>query len=356
MIFNTLQMALGKSLENILGNYFGEANVTLKTNANNNFQTTVKKNNPVKSKKNTDPFEEDYSVNNSTSQRKNTKSLTDIAETYPSIQIEPKVQIQSNPTADQDRESILTLKIDSINPNPYQTRTFFDEEKILSLAANIKENGLIQPIVVLKKNQGNLILLAGERRLRACRLLGWQSILCVIKYEDEVDDSKQSLIAVMENLQREDLSPIELANTFTLLMKMQKTDENGVANLIEKSVQYVRNYLRLLTLHPQVKEFLNTKKLTEGQARHIIGLDPEMQLKIALITIEQDLTVKEVSRLLDNMFNPQNKDNLPMRIKGFDLPQEYIQNSIKFSQQIPNSQVKYFGTKDKGKIVISWGK
>lgn len=341
-------MALGKSLENILGNYFGETVVNLKSRSELN--TALESDYPAKKSKKSVLKVKGLGEESQYEQSFSTK-----------IDIKRSDEIKESQKLSNGVEEITvhSLKIDCINSNPYQTRTFFDEEKITSLAANIKENGLIQPIVVFAKtveSETSYFLLAGERRLRACKLLGWKSILCLVKEIDKSDEAHLSLVSAMENLQREDLSPLELASTFKMLIRTQNLDENGVAELLEKSVQYVRNYLRLLTLHPSVQEMLNQKRLTEGQARNLVGLDPESQLKIAIICQEKELTVKEIQRLIENLYNPKGDSQMPIRLKGYTLPPEYIQKSIKFSQSIPDSKIKYFGNEQKGKIVIYWDK
>jgi ParB family transcriptional regulator, chromosome partitioning protein len=266
--------------------------------------------------------------------------------------------------------NINEVAIADIQNNPFQTRTHFDQEKIEFLAKDIEKHGLIQPIVVLRKSSQPIkylesggadtyILLAGERRLRACKLLGWQTIPVVIRDSNTLSEKQQSLLSVMENLQREDLSSIELAGTFQMLMKTQELTEIELADLLKKSVQYVKNYLRLITLTDQVKVFLQEKKLTEGQARYLVPLEADLQVKMAKIIIEKELSVKEVIVLIkkyekENNQNMTNTEKKSIKNNEVTVPQEYVKRASKLCEFIPKSQVKYLGNEQKGKIIISW--
>ena len=322
-------MPLGKSLSNILGDYFGPEQVQL--------------NNPV----------DDNLSGHSSS-------------------------------------GVQQILIKDIKANPFQTRTYFEEDKIASLAKNILENGLIQPIVVLRKivqkkssgenisslkaklnslnadgtfkaednstvSQTSYVLLAGERRLRACQSLGWTQILVMIKEEKDLTAGQQALLSAMENIQREDLSPIELANTIVMLIKTQKLDETGVSELINRSLQYVKNHLRLLTLDPQLQEALVRRELTEGQARHLVGLTPQMQLRILEVILAKSLTVKEIARLVQNLSGAQNAAPLPFKSQGHKLPPETMKKFISLAENFPKSKLRCIGDENKGKIVITWG-
>lgn len=352
---NVNNMALGKSLGNILGNYFGEEQVTLndhKLNSSNNNKANISITpNNISPKILTNKFkQQSFSTENHFPAENQTSSSGS------------SIVVRTDSTLN----FVSSIKISEILPNPYQTRSFFDSDKITSLAANIKENGLIQPIVVLLHStttsnatrvqgevKNNYTLLAGERRLRACKLLGWTSVLCVVKDVKELDSKHQCLLSIMENIQREDLSPIELSKTYEMLMKTQELSEIGVAQLVDKSPQYIKNYLRLLTLHLDVQNLLLLRKLNESQARHLVGIEPILQAKVARTIVEKDLTVKEVIRLIDNL-SVSNNELMPIRSQQIDLPEYYINSSKKLADEIPNSRVKYFGNSRKGKIVISW--
>jgi ParB family transcriptional regulator, chromosome partitioning protein len=306
-------MALGKSLGNILDDYFGESQVAL------------------------------------FNQEKNKKILLE------------------------------EIEISQIGLNPYQTREQFDLDKIQSLAKNIQSNGLIHPILVLKKTENpnlklnSLIeiekeinqsaqnsqiysLLAGERRLRAVQSLGNKKILAIIKTEENLNLEQQAMLTAMENLQREDLNALELAETFEMLIKTQKLSEETLADILGHSVQYVKNYLRLLTLASVVKEALKTRKIGEGQARHLVGLSEDFQAKILEEILTKDLTVKEIAELIQKLKSPKNNKEKP-NLGEFkhSNAEEIIKKADRIANLFPKSKLRCSGNEKKGKIVISWG-
>jgi ParB family transcriptional regulator, chromosome partitioning protein len=299
--------------------------------------------------------------------------------------------------------NLMEMEIDSILPNPYQTRVHFDQEQINSLAQNIKANGLIQPIVVLhrrrpkvqindviyqiyggteedktKLNSGDeskaipkvqemedeYMLLAGERRLRACKSLGWTKIPVVIREESELNEKQQTLLSVMENLQREDLSPLETASTFALIMKSQEVNEDDLAKMLNKSTQYIKNHLRILTLSDKVKSMLLKKQLGESHVRHLVGLPAEVQDKLIETVVEQELTVKEIAKLVQDYNTnqkaeqqkqtPKTEENKKVSSKEHKIPEDYLRKIMRAVETIPGSQIKCQGDDKRGKIVISW--
>ena len=291
-------MALGKSLGNILGDYFGDEVVSLNE------------------------------------------------------QEQSKVQITHG--------DIRNIAIKEIKLSPFQTRRNFDDDKIKSLANSIKQTGLIHPIIVLQQTikldddntKIEFTLIAGERRLRACKLLGVKDIMVLIKKEEELSDSQHAMLTAMENLEREDLNPIELANTFIMLMQTQVLDEKGVADLLKTSPQYVKNYLRLLTLVEQVQDAIMMGKIGEGQARHLVGLDMDKQLEMLDLIIQKELTIREIIEILSK--KPL-KDANKFISKNHNINPEYFRRAQKLATFFPNSKLKCAGDDDKGKIIISWG-
>ena len=251
----------------------------------------------------------------------------------------------------------INIPINEIQVSPHQTRSNFDFEKIKNLSENIKKNGLIQPIVVLarsdvKPGEKQYILLAGERRLRACKLLEWKEILAVVKPANSLSNEQQSMITAMENLQREDLSPIELANTYKMLMSSQKISEQDLANMLGVSTQYVKNYLRLLTLSKPVQQALLDNLIGEGQARHLVVLDESKQKSLLKIIIDEQLTVKEIIALINTSETKKTKPEL--KKATYNLDQEIISRSEDIASKLPNSKIKFSGDHKSGKIIISW--
>jgi ParB family chromosome partitioning protein len=156
----------------------------------------------------------------------------------------------------------------------------------------------------------------------------------------------------MENLQREDLSPIELSQTYKMLMLTQSLDEAGLAQMLGVSGQHIKNYLRLLELSLPVKEALNKKQIGEGQARHLVGLSEQKQLEVLALILEKEMTVKEVIEYLQQ--EKQNAPKTPVKSLFHNLPAEILTKADRFASQFSNSKLKCSGDINKGKIIISW--
>ena len=161
------------------------------------------------------------------------------------------------------------IDINKIEANENQPRKVFDDEKIEELATSIKENGLIQPIIVRKYNR-NYQIIAGERRFRACKLAGLKTIPCVIK---DIDDKQVDTYAIIENIQRENLSPIEEASAYKTLIDTYNMNQTELANKVGKKQSTIANKLRLLKLSDDVKYALKAKQITERHARAMLSLD-----------------------------------------------------------------------------------
>ena len=190
------------------------------------------------------------------------------------------------------------LELSAIKANPYQPRRVFDEEKLQELAASIKEFGVVQPLVVRKKGKG-YELVAGERRLRAAKLAGLTSVPAIIK---EYDDIKMMEIALVENIQRHDLNPIEEAQGLRRLMAECKLTQEQAAEKVGRSRVAVTNILRLLNLPEAIQGFIVEGKLNMGQAKQLLGLPKqEQQLEVAKAIMENGWSsrmTEQVVRLL----------------------------------------------------------
>ncbi|MEM1312293.1 MAG: ParB/RepB/Spo0J family partition protein [Patescibacteria group bacterium] len=255
-------------------------------------------------------------------------------------------------------QSITTnIPISEVQIGSHQTRSQFDFEKIQSLAQNIKENGLIHPVMVISRPNATpgskeYILLSGERRLRACKLLGWKEILAIVKPSQSLSNQQQAMISAMENLQREDLSAIELSNTFLMLIKTQNISESRLAEILGHTTQYVKNYLRLQTLGKAVKQALLNRTIGEGQARHLVGLDELAQEAFLEEIISKNLTVKEVIRLLNK---PSRKAPLvEIKSKIHNLNSDILNQANRLAEKFPNAKLKCTGDGSKGRILITW--
>lgn len=204
---------------------------------------------------------------------------------------------------DNEESSVKTVRLSLLEPNKDQPRSKFDDETLNELADSIKENGVIQPILVRPLNNGGYQIVAGERRWRASRLAGLTEVPVFIK---ELDDKKTMQIALIENIQRQDLSPIEEALAYKNLMDTYGMTQDEVAKSVGKSRSAVANFLRLLNISDKLKELVNEGKLSAGHARTLVGLDEEKQIEIANESIENNWSVRQLEEFVSSL--PSEKD------------------------------------------------
>ena len=190
---------------------------------------------------------------------------------------------------------LMEIPIQGVSPNPKQPRTRFDEETIDSLAASIREVGVLQPIVV-RRAQNGYELIAGERRLRAAKKAGLATIPAVIRDSEDADTLRE---AIIENIHREDLGPIELAEAFRSLLEDLGLKQETLAERLGVSRSHIANTIRLLQLSPDVQQLLADGKIQAGHARALLGLpDQEAQASLALRAAAEGLSVREVEELV----------------------------------------------------------
>ena len=197
-----------------------------------------------------------------------------------------------------DGDRILKISPDRIVINPQQPRTYFSENALNDLAESIKQHGIIQPLIVTKKGD-NYELIAGERRWRSAKLIGLKEVPVIVREEKE---QKKLEIALIENLQRENLNPLETARAYKRLMDEFNITQEEAAKKVGKARSSVANALRLLTLLPEIQEALASGKISEAHAKYLLGLEnPEKQLNMLKKILRQNLTVaetdKEIKRL-----------------------------------------------------------
>ncbi|MBR6006901.1 MAG: ParB/RepB/Spo0J family partition protein, partial [Clostridia bacterium] len=193
------------------------------------------------------------------------------------------------------------VAVSLIVPNPAQPRKTFDEESINELARSIEQVGLIQPIVV-RKNGPTFELISGERRLRAIKSLGWEKVLCIV--DRQTQDADSALMAVIENLQREDLNFFEESESYRTLLDELQLTQDELALRLGKSQSFIANKLRLLKLDKDARDAVAKYNLTERHARAVLKLDSDEQRLDALVRIgEGRLSVHESERLVDRMLN-----------------------------------------------------
>ncbi len=206
------------------------------------------------------------------------------------------------------------VDIDLIDPNPEQPRTNFSEEKLEELSQSIRENGLVQPILLRRKGEGRYQLVAGERRWRAAQRVGMQSVSAVVR---EVEDEKLLEIALVENIQRQELNPIEEAAAYQRLMEALGLTQEEVAKRVGKDRSSVANYVRLLKLPASVQTMLEDERLSMGHARALLGLEEqEEQAKLAQEVVERRLSVRETERAVQqkSLKSKGRDDSTPVRI------------------------------------------
>ena len=198
--------------------------------------------------------------------------------------------------------------IKDVRANPYQPRKDFDEEGLNELAASIKENGVIQPITVRKSAVGKgYELVAGERRLRASKLAGKKTIPAMIV---DFNDAQMMEIALLENIQRKDLTPIEEASAYEQLIKKLGYTQDELATRLGKSRANITNLLRLLKLPSEIKEMVNKGELSYGQARTLLGMEDEAaMIALAKRTKKEDLSVRELEKITARKKAPVKKNN-----------------------------------------------
>ncbi|EFU5995720.1 TPA: ParB/RepB/Spo0J family partition protein [Campylobacter jejuni] len=219
-----------------------------------------------------------------------------------------------------DKNQSTMIEIDQISPNPFQPRKNFDQETLDELANSIKEFGLIQPIIVFKKNN-KFILIAGERRLRAVKALGKKEILAFIA---DIDENKLRELALIENIQRENLNPIELANSYKDLMQVYKITQENLAELIHKSRTQITNTLRLLNLDIRTQELIASGKISQGHAKVLVGLDQKDEKMLVDSIIGQKLNVRDTEKIVKKIKNNES------------LPNQEFEDEIKKLKQILN--------------------
>lgn len=215
--------------------------------------------------------------------------------------------------------SIADIDIEKIVPNPYQPRTEFNLEAIEELSQSIKLLGLIQPITVRPVENGMYQIISGERRYRASKLAGIKTIPAYIR---ETDDNGMLEMAIVENIQREDLDAIEVAVSFQRLIDECNLTQEAMADRVGKKRATVTNYLRLLKLPAEIQFAIRAKKITMGHAKSLLGVEnPKIQLKLANQIIEQDLSVRQVEAKVQNL----NKEKKAKKEKEvIELPENYF--------------------------------
>ena len=250
---------------------------------------------------------------------------------------------------DVKKEEVVELSLNELRPNPYQPRKTFDEASLQELANSIERSGVFQPIIVRRSVVKGYEIIAGERRFRASKLAKKETIPAIIR---DFDEESMMQVAVMENLQREDLNPLEEAEAYKMLMDNLKLTQAEVAERLGKSRSYVANYLRLLSLPKLVKEMVEEERLSMGQARTLLGLkNKEEILKLANRCVKESLTVRQLEQMVTAMNENKPKKKVPRVIK--EKPY-YLRESEDRLMDKFGTSVSIREKKGKGKIEIEY--
>ncbi|WHY77629.1 ParB/RepB/Spo0J family partition protein [Neobacillus sp. WH10] len=244
-------------------------------------------------------------------------------------------------------ETVQEIKLKELRPNPYQPRKTFQQETIDELKASILEHGILQPLVVRKSIKGYEIVV-GERRFRAAREAKFEVVPAVVR---ELSEQQMMELAVLENLQREDLNPIEEGQAYQTLMEKLKLTQEEVANRLGKSRPHVANHIRLLSLPPQIQEHISTGKISMGHGRALLGLRQKAKLSILVgKVVNEGLNVRQLEKLIQQL-----NENVSRETKKPEKKKDL------FLQEREHSLRERFGTtvhikqnKNKGKIEIEF--
>src|SRR5919202_572112 len=188
-------------------------------------------------------------------------------------------------------EEMVEVDIDLIEPNSFQPRTNFNEERLEELAQSIRSNGIIQPLLVRRINDGKYQVVAGERRWRAAQRAGLQKVPCVVR---EIPEDKMLELALIENIQRQELNAIEEAHAYKRLIETLDLTQEMVAQRVGRDRTFITNYLRLLRLPEDIQQLVEAEKLSMGHARALLGIDdPSIQRKLAKSVVDKGLSVRQ---------------------------------------------------------------
>lgn len=240
-------------------------------------------------------------------------------------------------------DKVENISIVDIDPNRDQPRKSFNEESLQELSESIKAVGVIQPIILQKKGSRYTIV-AGERRWRASRLAGLTEIPAIVRNWDDITRMKAALI---ENLQRDDLNPVEEAEGISILMKKCDLTQEAASKVIGKSRSAIANTLRLLTLPEEVIGMLKNGQLSAGHARALVSLQPERQLKLAYLTVQQGWSVRQLERICAQ---PEKEDAPKKTVKR--IPE--LQQLEKMAREVFGTRAKLNGDTNSGKLILSY--
>lgn len=226
-----------------------------------------------------------------------------------------------------NQKKVSDISIATIIPNRFQPRRVFDDQKIEELAQTIKEHGLLQPIILREYETGKYEIIAGERRFRAVTSLGWKEIPAIIR---EMNDDQAASMALIENLQREELTAIEEAEAYSKLMDLNHLSQSKLAENMGKSQAFIANKLRLLKLEHEVQTAIMSQQISERHGRAMVNLEPTAQKKLLKRILKEKLTVKETELLIaEDKGKPEPKENEKKVTKKANPDKRLVLNTLK---------------------------
>ncbi|WP_034764761.1 nucleoid occlusion protein [Rossellomorea vietnamensis] len=241
---------------------------------------------------------------------------------------EQDVESEESNVVEEDRDEVRKIQVSQIIPNRFQPRTVFNDEKIEELSRTIHTHGIIQPIVVRQYDDAQFEIIAGERRYRAVQKLGWETVPAIVK---NLNDTETASVALIENLQREELSPIEEAIAYGKLLELHDLTQEALAQRLGKGQSTVANKLRLLKLPEEIQSALLDKQITERHARALIPLkNAEKQIQLLQEIIEKSLNVKQTEDRVVKMQEGTTQKPKPKR-KAFSKDMRIAVNTIRQS-------------------------
>ena len=253
---------------------------------------------------------------------------------------------------------IREIAVEDIGPNPYQPRTRFDDEGLRDLAASIKATGVLQPILV-RQDPAGFTLVAGERRLKAARLAGIERIPAVIR---EVSDNEMMELALIENIQRENLNPIDEANAYQSLIQKVGLTHDQISERVGKQRSSITNALRLLALPPEVRDMVSRETLTAGHARALLGLDSQGdQLAAARYIVSKGFSVRRTEAFVRRRMRRQHTRPRAARLDGLSEWERKLQT--RFSTHVAITpgrkggkiEFEFYGQEDLERLLEAWG-
>lgn len=245
---------------------------------------------------------------------------------------------------------VVKISIDNLVASKYQPRITFDEDPLVELSASIKEHGLLEPLLVTQNNDGRYEIICGERRLRACKMAGVKEVPCIVR---DVLPKDAYAIALIENVQRQDLNPMEQAQAYDLMMRECGMTQDELAKTLGKSRSSIANFVRLNNLDEEVKDLLATGQIDMGHAKVILSLNrKDMQAKTAHVVIERGLNVRQTElfvKELNDDGSDKPKPPKPEKPQSFSRFESYLTESLK------GAKAKFVVTgQNKGKLTLSY--